>query len=127
MIFYVSSNWGSQQRMQDVRFKLRALGHEVRSGWLDEAEAQSFESLSPAMRQEFSYRDLGEVLTADILTIDTAEMSLSGGREVEFGAAVALGKETWLVGQPRNIFHTIAKRQFADWGDVFAYLLKEGI
>lgn len=122
MIFYVGANWASQQRMRNVRDVLRSLGHAVRASWLDEESAQAFDTLTPTQRAEYSYRDLGEILSADALTIDTLYESNTGGREVEFGVAIATAKQTWLVGPERNIFHTIAKRQFGDWGEVFAYL-----
>jgi len=124
MIFYLASNWGSQRRIRDVRSKLVALGHTVRSGWLDETSAQSFESLDPARRREYSYRDMGEIATVDVVCVDTQEPSPSGGREVECGMALAHGKPLFVVGPSRNIFHEVAHRQYADWSEVFAVLLR---
>ncbi len=81
-----------------------------------------FETLTPGQRAEYAYRDLGEILTADILTIDTVEASVSGGREVEYGVAIATGKETWLIGPERNLFHAAVKRSFRDWEAALNYL-----
>lgn len=70
----------------------------------------------------YSYRDAGEIVTADLLIIDTQEESCSGGREVEYGMALALGKPVWVVGPHRNIFHSVCRRQFDDWAPVLKEL-----
>ena len=85
------------------------------SNWLSESSAQAFADLTVKQRRTYSYRDIGEVVTADLLIIDTQEESCSGGREVEYGMALALGKSVWVVGPERNIFHSVPRRQFDTW------------
>lgn len=102
--------------MREIRAQIHLLGHEVISSWLD--EDQSFNSI-PEMAPGFSFRDLGEVMASDLLIIDTFEGSNTGGREVEYGAAIALGRPVWRVGPSRNIFHSIAKRTFNSWEAVY--------
>ncbi len=91
------------------------LGHTVCSNWLSEDNAQAFSELTTKRRQMYSYRDIGEVVSCDLLIIDTAEESTSGGREVEYGMALALGKSVWVIGPDRNIFHSVCRRRFDDW------------
>lgn len=124
MRIYVASNWASQVRMQGIKFKLEEMGHEVCSGWLEEDNAQAMSTLTPKKMKLYSHRDLGEIMTADLLIIDTGEESNTGGREVEYGVALALGKLVWVVGPVRNIFHSVPRHQFNDWGLVFAHLAR---
>lgn len=101
--------------MRKIRDSLVRLGHTICSNWLSEDNAQSLPELSTKRRQMYSYRDIGEVVSADILIIDTNEESCSGGREVEYGMALALGKPVWVVGPVRNIFHSVCRQRFDDW------------
>lgn len=121
MRIYLASNFGSQSRLRPIRTNLERLGHEVVSTWLDEPGAQSFE-LNPDKGPGYSLRDLGEVASCDLLIIDTQEESCTGGREVEYGAALVQGKQLWRVGPSRNIFHTIAHRVFSNWNECYANL-----
>lgn len=126
MRVYLASNFQSQKRMMKVREALENIGVTVCNGWLEPGvDAQDFEQLSPEQRAMYSYRDIGEIVTVDLLIMDTQEQSTSGGREVEYGMALALGKPVWIVGPTRNIFHTVARRQYDDWEQVVGDLLDE--
>jgi hypothetical protein len=118
MRIYLSSNWQSQRRMRQMRERLEAEGFEICSSWLDEDPAQRVEHLSLGERIEYAIRDMREVASADLLILDTLEPSLSGGREVECGAALGSGKLVWIVGPVRNIFHELADRHFVSWDHV---------
>ncbi len=123
MRIYLASNWQSQARIRAMREVIEGLGHEVVSGWLDETQtAQSLASTTPEEARIFAYRDMGEIMSCDLLIIDTQEESTSGGREVEYGVAMALGKPMWLVGPNRNIFHSIPRRQYDTWEEVIGDL-----
>lgn len=111
--------------MRKIRESLERLGHTVCSNWLSEDNAQAFDDLSEKRRRTYSYRDIGEVVTADLLIVDTQEVSQSGGREVEYGMALALGKSVWVVGPQRNIFHAVPRRQFDTWEDALKELAND--
>jgi len=119
---YLASNHQSQDRLKIVKEMLLERGHTVCSNWLTEGTAQAMEVLTEDQRQLFSYRDLGEILSADLLILDTREQSVSGGREVEYGAALALGKLVWRVGPARNVFHSIPRRSFDSWSEALEAL-----
>jgi nucleoside 2-deoxyribosyltransferase len=125
MRIYLASNFASQARIRTVRNDLRALGHTITSSWLAERGAQSFE-LRPENGERYATRDLGEIVTSDLLIIDTHEQSNTGGREVEYGAALALGKPVWIVGPSRNVFHTVARRSFDSWAECYDALRHDG-
>ena len=114
MKIYLASNFASQDRMKRVRRILEALNHEVVSTWLDEEGGQSYE-LNPDNGPGYAIRDRQEVEDADLLILDTLEQSVTGGREVELGLALAKFKRTWRVGPARNIFHTVVNHHFPDW------------
>ena len=125
MKIYLASNFKSQERMRFVRQVIESQGHSVVSTWLDEDGAQAYE-LHPERGPGYSLRDLGEVADCDLLIIDTQEESATGGREVEYGAALVQGKQLWRVGPARNIFHTIAHRVFSSWGHCYIDLRLDG-
>ena len=121
MRIYLASNFKSQERIRKVRDEIKALGHTVTSSWLGEKGGQSFE-LQPHNGPRYATRDVGEIVTSDLLIIDTKEQSNTGGREVEYGVALALGKLVWVVGKHRNVFHTVARHTFTTWDECYAYL-----
>lgn len=107
--------------MRQMRDRLAECGIETRSGWLDENAGQEFSMLRGEQMREYSHRDLGEIMSVDTIIIDTIEASPSGGREVELGAAIALGKRVIRIGPPRNIFHAVAHDVYSNWEMFFAY------
>jgi nucleoside 2-deoxyribosyltransferase len=118
MRIYLASNWGSKKRISALRDQIQLLGHTICSNWLDEDSDQNFEGIDNAQRQEYACRALGEILTSDLLILDTVDASPSGGREIEMGFAVGQGVPVWVVGPERNIFHSIAARRYTTWTDV---------
>ena len=112
MRIYLASNWGSKKRMAALAEPVRQLGHVVISSWLsDQTEAYNIDSPRDA------YADLGEITSCDLLILDTAESSVTGGREVEMGFALGRGIQVWIIGPERNIFHGIAARRYYNWVD----------
>lgn len=125
MRIYLASNFKSQERIRFVRDILESQGHSVVSTWLDEEGAQSYE-LHPDRGPGYALRDLGEVNACELLILDTLEESVTGGREVEYGIAMANGIRIWRVGPARNIFHTIAGRTFSSWNEAYGELRRDG-
>lgn len=118
MRIYLASNWDSKKRMAGLRDQIEATtSHNVCARWLDEQSNQNFQELEPDMAALNAYRDLGEICTVDLLIIDTAEESNTGGREVEYGFALGAGRPVWVVGPDRNIFHAVSRKHFTNWVD----------
>jgi hypothetical protein len=122
MRIYLASNWASKDRLAKMKWDIETLGHEVCSHWLEEDSDQSYESLNFAQRQDYSFRDLGEIVSANLLILDTLEVAASGGREVELGFALGTKTPVWIVGPDRNIFHSIASRRFASWAECLYHI-----
>lgn len=87
---------------------LRSLGHEVTSNWLKEDPEHTMDKLSVERMAELATIDIDDVKAADTVIFfgETKEVGYnSGGRHVEFGVALALGKKIAIVGHCENIFH----------------------
>ena len=117
MNVYIASNWASKARMRDLAAQVRLLGHTVSASWLEDPTTD-YVMDSPTD----AWQDLTQIMDADLVIVDTAEASVTGGREVEFGYAMAWDLTTWVVGPKRNIFHGVADRCFDTWTDVLQAL-----
>ena len=74
--------------------------------------------------RKLALRDLAEIRSADLIIVDTFDVTERGGREVEFGFALGRfqGIETWIVGPMRNVFHRLADLVFDDWAQALEFL-----
>lgn len=118
---YIASFFDTRARIRPYADKLWERGHEVVSTWLNEvgrAEGMTTEEFW----KKLAVKDLAEVNAADLLILDTADVTPRGGREVELGFALGRfqSKSVWLVGPVRNIFHTLVDRRFANWDELMA-------
>ena len=81
--------------------------------------------------QRFALEDYRDLQAADTVISWTepprVESTARGGRHVEFGLAMAMGKRLLVVGPRENLFHTMPNvRQFDEWGPEVLELLDEG-
>ena len=76
MKIYIAGAFESQARLKPLRDRIEALGHEVVSTWLDEANL-----LPPTPEESWAYaiRDLGEIRVCDLLILDTFDVNERGG------------------------------------------------
>jgi hypothetical protein len=111
MKIYVAAMYGQMMEMRDVRDRLVAAGHEVTAQWIDGKEANDTQSAAAIM-------DVQDVVRAEALIAFSqarGTMHTGGGRHVEFGIALALGKRLMVVG-PRgeHVFHAYPGVRFFD-------------
>jgi hypothetical protein len=102
MKFYIASS--SVERARDLAQKLVDAGHKVTSSWIK----TGWGSHGPQFDEERSQvarRDLMDVTAADALILLSDEDNVPGGKHVEFGYAIALGKKVYVIGRRENIFH----------------------
>ena len=110
MKIYLCGRYSRRDNLRSVRAELERLGHTVTSSWLDteyEHKDDHGSSAAPAeYREEHAVKDLADVVAADCLIAFTEEPRSGGrgGRHVEFGAALALGKRLIVVGHRENLF-----------------------
>lgn len=100
MTAYLAAPYSERKRALEVLRELELNGVEVTSTWLTAAEHE--------MSDEWAQIDLADVARADVFValnfMDWTECG-RGGRHVELGYALALGKRIVLVGERSNIFH----------------------
>jgi len=109
MRFYLSARYSRGDELREVRERLQSLGHEVASRWLDttwtESDAHGSAAAPPEMCEEHAIADLEDVLACDSLVAFTNGERGRGGRHVEYGAALATGKQIVVIGPREHIFH----------------------
>jgi len=125
MNVYIAGKYTAKDRLKVERDRIRALGFECPSTWMDETHTDY--TASEELMVENAKRDLEEVGEADWLIIDTQDMSNTGGREVELGYAFSIGIHVSLVGPKRNIFHALITDCVKDWDALFRRLGPEDV
>ena len=107
MKFYLSSRYGRIHEMQAMAAWLRNQGHTVTSTWLDGDESLDTDTPSHDVAREWAFADIEDIRAADCLVAFTEQPQSPwsrGGRHVELGYAMGMGKSTVVVGPLENIF-----------------------
>lgn len=82
-----------------IAVELRSNGLEVVSRWHD---------IDSPPTEEWAMNDLSDVKACDALLSIGAHFRVAGGKHVEFGYALALGKTMIHLGPKENIFHELS-------------------
>lgn len=119
---YLAARYSRFPEMQQHRAKLEALGYEVTSRWIN-GDHQMPEEGSPqakhAERIRFATEDRDDLAAADIVIAFAEEprkTTTRGGRHVELGMALALGKRVIGVSWRENVFFCLPEVEFASDG-----------
>lgn len=131
MKIYIASKFASRHRLRPMKFQLKQMGFEVLSDWmdpnpLDDTLDGDYDSIGnhPAASNAIATRDERQVGECDVFVIDTFDQSVTGGREVELGMAIALHKPIYRVGPIRNVFHAHHRiRSIPNWSVMIEQLL----
>jgi len=97
---YLAARFSRREEMEELASHLPWLGHECIARWVFGGE----EGLS---REDIAELDLEDVRSCEMLILFThprGEPQPGGGRFVEFGYALALGKRCVVIGPRENIF-----------------------
>jgi nucleoside 2-deoxyribosyltransferase len=128
---YLASRYSRFPEMQKVREDLSALGYTVTSRWINGGHELTKEGSTEAHEAErviYAQEDFADLLAADCVISFTEiprETKTRGGRHVEHGMALALGKRTIVVGYRENVFHCLPQCEFfADWPCALAAIAK---
>ena len=128
MKIYLAARYSRQAELRGYADQLRAAGFDVTATWLDCNEASDAAG-TPASLRAWAEQDLADVQRSEALIAftepDDAPVS-SGGRHVEMGYALALGVPVYVVGPPENIFCRLAQMRFDTFGEMLAWLTREG-
>lgn len=120
MKLYLAARYLRRPEMERVAGLLKTAGFEITSSWVYGAE----DGLSNG---EIAHQDLADLEEADAILAFTepkGSLNSGGGRHVEFGIAIALGKYLYFVGPRETVFHNIPWAQQFD--DVKDFITKKG-
>jgi nucleoside 2-deoxyribosyltransferase len=123
MKVYLASRYSRLPEMQAVREDLRVAGHEVTSRWVN-GEHQASDNDAPLLlTAKFATEDQEDLEAADcVISFTEAPRTgpTRGGRHVEFGMAIALGKRLIVVGHRENVFHALPDVEFfPSWAQAY--------
>jgi len=106
---YLASTYSRHLEMQEIRRFLSHFGIEVTSRWINgDHTLETDELLGSAIAHRFAEEDLQDLQDADTIISFTGTGNRGrGGRHVEFGYALAIGKRLLIVGSLENVFHCL--------------------
>lgn len=129
MKLYLAARYSRHPEMQAVAHVLIALGHEITSQWIwGHHAAADATLLQPGLRSQsagFAQEDLANLREAEAFVgfSEPYRTPSRGGRHVELGIALALGKRIYVVGGAEHVFHCLPEvRHCATLEDVLAAL-----
>lgn len=108
MYVYIAARYSRKEEMIEVQRELERVGLIVTSRWLTEPHPATtgLEDVSDADNRYYAGVDLEDIERCDhILFFSESNLYPRGGRHVEFGYALGLGKKLHVVGERENIFH----------------------
>lgn len=109
---YLAARFSLRSWMQACAADLMAdLGIETTSRWID-GHGDDKDDFTPAELAVFADEDIEDIRRADVFVTFTTHEGVgytSGGRHVEFGIALILGKPIIIIGPRENVFHELAE------------------
>ena len=131
---YLSGQFEDGLALSDVRRELMSAGYAVTSSWLDSAasapETSRAADADAAVRlAAIARQDMQDIVAADVVVVFNPPEACHvgrGGRHVETGYALALGKRVVVVGARGNVFHWLPEvTVLADWSELSVLLDQE--
>ena len=101
LAIFLSARYERRNEMEALAAVLQGLGHRVVSRWVWAAGATMSDGSAAEM-------DIADIRKCDLFIAFTeSERYARGGRHVELGAAIALGKVVVVVGPREHVFHSM--------------------
>ena len=106
---YFAARYVRLSELNRYRAELEALGFDVTSRWLTVAAREPGAAYSDDEWRSLALIDQEDVLAADTVVCFSEEQGAggNGGRHVELGMALALGKQVIVIGRREHIFHRL--------------------
>lgn len=117
MKLYIAAH--SQEAAASLMQALQSRGHKVTSRWIlaDKKFNQGIKAYTDAERTAITIMDEEDVRTAIdglVLLAEGPGKMVPGGKHVETGIALALGRDVFVIGRRENIFHWHPRVQLFD-------------
>jgi nucleoside 2-deoxyribosyltransferase len=126
MKIYIAARFSRRHECNALAHKLKALGHEITSRWVlpdtdhvipvgVSAQAADDE------RRRFAMEDMEDLRECDwmVSLMEEPRSNTRGGRHIEFGAALALGKQLTIIGPRETVFHHLDEVEWYPDADAF--------
>jgi len=128
MNVYLAGRYSRREELRGYANELSSLGWTVVARWLQGSHTLDERGLSvqgeQSERARFACEDWDDVTFADVCISFTEQPRASnsrGGRHVEFGAAMALGKRCIVIGPRENVFHYLPDLEHFDTWEEFMF------
>lgn len=112
MKFYIAARFSRRPECNRLAHELQALGHTITSRWVkpdsDHVKPTGLsQQAADAERTRFALEDLLDVQACDAVVslMETPRNNSRGGRHVEFGVGLGLGKALYIIGPRETVFH----------------------
>jgi hypothetical protein len=119
MKIYLAARYSRRTELLGFAKELESLGHRITSRWLLGDHLLDDKGLSvqaaDSERERFACEDWCDLMDSDMVISFTEEprgTTSRGGRHVEFGAAMARGKQCVVIGHRENVFHHLPGVEF---------------
>lgn len=124
---YFAARYSRLEELNGYRAELEALGFEVTSRWMESTVSRYLDGMDEE-RQALAMIDQEDVLAADVLVCfsEPSGNGGNGGRHVELGMALALGRSVIVVGAREHIFHWLPEVMVAEsWPEARRLLVQQ--
>ncbi len=126
MKVYISARFSRRPECNALAHKLQALGHTITSRWVKPEcdhvlptglSAQAADS----EHQRFAREDVADVQACDAVVslMEEPRNNSRGGRHIEFGIGLALGKALYCIGPRETVFHHLSEVRCFDTVEAF--------
>ena len=118
---YLSARFRRREELNEYRQALEECGVEVTSRWLTETTPE----LTEGAWRELASKDREDIERAEVLVLFADAGKAGGGKHVEFGIALTLGKRMIVVGTAENLFQRLPEVDVVEaWNDALRLIAK---
>jgi nucleoside 2-deoxyribosyltransferase len=130
---YIAARFSRRHEANELAQRLKEKGYEITSRWVlpdsDHVKPVGMsEQAADCERRRFAMEDVEDVIACDwmISLMEEPRGNSRGGRHVEFGVALGLGKQLTIIGPQETVFHHLDDIcQFDTVDDLFEQLKEE--
>lgn len=133
MKIYIAARFSKRPEANQLAHLLQSFGHTITSRWVKpDSDHVTPTGLSVQAadkeRQRFAQEDLEDVIACDwcISLMEEPRSNSRGGRHVEFGIALGLGKLLTIIGPRETVFHHLPRIAHFNNMGAFASSLNKG-